>query len=130
MSGTDAGPGSGEHAARLQALMDQRRYREALNLARELHSTQPDNVALAGLVVDLEAACHWSMLPLWPTHRFGQTGAVVMLIVIVVGLQLLSQLGSRTLSGGVAAVVLLYLGYSWVWPKTLRKMLARPSRGG
>jgi predicted Zn-dependent protease len=105
------------------ALSEQGNDRGALRIAQELLRHQPDSAYLLGLVRELKARSHWSMLPLYPMRRWGWTAAIV---VTLVGITVV-RVGERTLPpalyGTLASVWLAYVIYSWTWPRLLRRWL-------
>jgi hypothetical protein len=109
----------------LQELVEQRRYGEALELARRELRADPANRQLAATVAELEATTHWSMLPMWPLFRFGWVGAVAVFGTLIVAMQLLRSLGGIASSASFSAVVLAYILYSWMWPPALRRLMRR-----
>ena len=108
----------------LMALIDQRRNREAHELAREMLRANPRDVHMLSLVKDLRVTTHWSMLPLWPMQRWGWYGVAG---VWLLGVGLSSMLGrvAPAMAGPFTLLWLLYVAYSWVWPTVLGRLLAR-----
>jgi tetratricopeptide (TPR) repeat protein len=105
------------------ALQDRGDTRGALRIAQELLRSQPDNKQYVQLVRELKSVGHWSLLPLYPMVKWGWGGAIAVWFIGIVGLRLLSQVASPAVVMTAAAVWLLYVIYSWVWPPLLRRLL-------
>jgi predicted Zn-dependent protease len=104
------------------ALQQRGDRREALNIARELLRAQPDNEGLVDTVKQLRLVTHWSVWPLWPVLRFGWGGSVAIWLLAVFGLNALRR-SDPELAGTIGLVVLAYVGYSWIWPPILKRLL-------
>lgn len=104
------------------ALSQAGRSREALRGAKELLRMQPDDPNWLENVRRLRFATHWSMLPLWPLHRYGWSASIA---VWLGGIVLVNVLGRTepSLAGTLSWVILGYAAYSWVWPPILRRLL-------
>jgi tetratricopeptide (TPR) repeat protein len=107
------------------ALEDRGDYRGALRLARELVRAQPDNVHLVGLVKELTAVTHWSMLPLRPFQKYGWGAVIAFWVGSVVLLDAVVDRFAPDVSGAATTAVLVFVGYSWVWPPLLRYWMRR-----
>jgi predicted Zn-dependent protease len=109
--------------ALVMALSEKGNDRGALRVAQELLRNRPDSPPLLKLVRNLKARTHWSMLPLYPLQRWGWTGAIVLTLLGIFGL----QLGERALRPSVFEALtwvwLAYVLYSWTWPRLLRRYI-------
>lgn len=104
-------------------LSNRHKYREALEIARELLRANPSDREIVDTVIELRVASHWSMVPLWPIQRGGWVGSAAMWAVAVFGVAAL-----RPVVGDVVALTLMssYLAlvvYSWTGPPLLRRWL-------
>lgn len=107
----------------LVALVDQRRYREALVLAQQLLRAQPDNKHFVDAVVELRAITHWLMWPAYPVVRWGWGASAA----IWAGALLLFGFlrGSNApIVGTLSLVYLVYCAYTWVAPSLVRRWVA------
>ena len=111
----------------LVTLAEERRNREALELARQLLRADPDNVDLVETIIELRVLTHWLALSLWPLTRFGWVGSAAMWAGAV-GIMQLGRHGS----GGAffmvfASLYLAYAVYSWVYTPVMTRWVR--SRG-
>jgi tetratricopeptide (TPR) repeat protein len=97
--------------------------RGALRIAQELLRHQPDSAQALGLVRELKARTHWSLLPLYPMRRWGWTGAMVVTLAGITAVRLGEHSLPPAVSGTVLALWLAYVVYSWTWPRLLRRWL-------
>ncbi len=97
--------------------------RGALRIAQELLRNQPDSQSLLTLVRNLKARTHWSMLPLYPLQRWGWTGAIVLTLLGIFGLQLGERSLPPTVFEALTWIWLAYVLYSWTWPRLLRRYI-------
>lgn len=97
--------------------------RSALRIAQQLLRHQPDSPHLLALVRTLKSRTHWSMLPLYPMRRWGWNAAIAITLLGIIGL----RAAERTLPPPVVTTLtwiwLVYVVYSWVWPRLLRRYL-------
>lgn len=112
----------------LMALIEQKRNREALALARQLLRASPDDDALVETVIELAVATHWLSWPLWPLQRFGWAASAFLWL----GAAVFAQVGRS--QGwpweGAAAFASVYLGYviySWTYTPLMTRWVR--SRG-
>lgn len=109
--------------ALIVTLQDRGDLRGALAIAQELLRSRPDSADYLGIVRELKAHAHWSMLPLYPMQRWGWGAIVALWVLFFVGIR---ALDGRVPSGVLAGITFLWLGYvvySWVWPAVLRKLV-------
>lgn len=108
----------------LAALTNAGRHREALRVSQALLLAQPNDPEYLRVTAELKAACHWSMLPLWPLQRWGWSAS----IALWMGGIALSQAATAfwpAASPWVIALVLGYVIYSWVWPSIIKRWVGR-----
>ncbi len=98
------------------------RSREALRGAKELLRMQPNEPQWLENVRRLRFATHWSMLPLWPLHRFGWGASIAMWIGGILVVRMLGR-DQPTLANTLSWIIFGYAIYSWVWPPLLRWLL-------
>lgn len=94
----------------------------AHRISQELVRAQPDNEHLVQMAQHLKLKSHWSLLPLWPLHKWGWGASFGMWL----GTLVISRSLSKTYpvaAGVFLVVVLVYVVYSWVWPPVLRRLL-------
>lgn len=100
------------------------RYRAAKRIAVELLKLYPNSREVLELVVQLDALSHWSMLPLWPLHRWGWAASGALYLIALVGLNLVRS--QAPLFSSVATYTLIgYCIYSWIYPPLLTRWLKR-----
>lgn len=106
----------------IAVLQAEHRYGDALEVMRGILHAAPDNQSVVEAMIDLRAASHWSVIPLWPLNRYGWVGSGA-LWAIAVGSFLLSRLFTPEYTGPLVTVYLVYVVYSWVWPPMLKRWL-------
>ena len=104
------------------ALSQAGRSREALRGAKELLRLQPNEPQWLQNVRQLRFATHWSMLPLWPLHRFGWAASVALWMGGIVAVRTLGR-SDPGLANTLSWVIVGYAAYSWLWPPLLRRLL-------
>src|SRR5690606_5749174 len=104
------------------ALQERGDLREARRLSSELVRLQPDNAGIAEIARHLKIATHWSMLPLWSMQRFGWGGSVGIWLAAVVGIRAAAN-ANPAVGGGLAALFLVYVIYSWTWPSLIKRLI-------
>ncbi|MFC0252741.1 tetratricopeptide repeat protein [Massilia consociata] len=105
-------------------LIQRGRYWSAKRIAVELLKAQPDSREALELVVEIEALCHWSVVPLWPLNRWG-IAATIGLWLGWMGTYKLLRTYAPEISGTATLVILGYCIYSWVYPPLLKRRLKR-----
>lgn len=105
------------------ALQERGRRREALRVSQELLRAQPDNPQLLENVKILKAATHWSMLPLYPIHRWGWPAVFALWAIFALGLPRIAPGLPPGIVLGITIFWVVYVIYSWVWPPLLRKRI-------
>lgn len=108
----------------LVVLLNAGREREALAIAEELVRARPNQPEFVNIVIDLRVRTHWFALPAWPLRRFGWTGAIVIYVVGIGGLQILSSVNSP-LTGLWLAVYLIWVVHSWTYVRILTPLVRR-----
>lgn len=103
-------------------LHERGRYREALNILRELLRLDPANERLVTLVVELRRDAHWSMVPLRPFQRLGYTEGLSAIALAGFGTL---HLGTSPASRAVGLGTLAFALYGAVWPRLLKALIAR-----
>ena len=107
----------------LLVLYEQKKYREALRLAKELLRCDPGNESLVEMIKELRILTHVTMIPLMPSIKYGWHASAVMYIIAIVAF----YAALKYLPGGVASRVisgwLLYVLYSWFYPPILKRIL-------
>jgi tetratricopeptide (TPR) repeat protein len=94
----------------------------AKQVAYELVRAQPDNEQLVDIARQLKIKGHWSMLPLWPIHKWGWGASFAIWILVIVISRALGKVNPAA-AGVFVGVMLVYVLYSWVWPPLLRKLI-------
>lgn len=96
--------------------------RGAYRVARALVTAQPDNTNYVAAAAELRFTSHWSMLPLWPMQRWGWSASIAIWLLVLFAIQ-----GFARIDGNAAAALtlvwLVYVIYSWVWPRLLRRWI-------
>jgi predicted Zn-dependent protease len=106
------------------ALNDRGDQKGAFRIAQELVRAQPDNPEFVRLAMELKAATHWTMLPLWPMMRWGWAASVGLWVTGIVAVQVMARI-NPAVAGILVIVIVLYAIYSWIWPPILRRWIAR-----
>lgn len=110
----------------IAVLQSEHRYGEALDVMRGILHSIPDDGSIVEAMVELRAASHWSVVPLWPLNRYDWLGSG-MLWAFAVGSFMLSRVYAPDLTGPLVTIYLVYVVYSWIWPPLLKRWLR--SRG-
>ncbi|SFU34952.1 tetratricopeptide repeat protein [Pseudoduganella namucuonensis] len=105
-------------------LINRGRYWSAKRIAIELLKARPDSREALELVVEIEALCHWSVVPLWPLNRWGTAATITLWIGWILVYKLLRSYAPQV-SDIAATLILAYCVYSWVYPFLLRRWLKR-----
>ncbi len=100
------------------------KYRAAKRIAIELLKQNPGSREILGLVVELDALSHWSMLPLWPFNRWGWAASVVLWVAMVAVFSGAGNLAPHIL-GPLNIFLIGYCVYSWIFPPLLKRWLKR-----
>lgn len=110
----------------ITVLQSEHRYGEALQVMRGILRSMPGDESIIKAMIELRAASHWSVMPLWPLNRYGWIGSGG-LWAAAVGSFLLSRALAPEFTGPLVAIYIAYVVYSWVWPPLLKRWLR--SRG-
>lgn len=115
-----------ENTARLLIthLISRGQYRAAKRIAVELLKLYPHSRQVLELVVQLEALSHWSMLPLWPLHRWGWGASIAFYVLTLLLLNSLSHV-NPAITLPVSYALLGFCAYSWVYPSLLTRWMKR-----
>jgi tetratricopeptide (TPR) repeat protein len=105
------------------ALQEGGRTREALRISQALLRAQPDHPLLLENVKALKLATHWSLLPLYPIHRWGWPAVFALWAVFAFGLPRVAPGLPPGVVSGITIFWIAYVVYSWVWPPILRKLI-------
>jgi tetratricopeptide (TPR) repeat protein len=105
-------------------LLKRGRYWSARRVAATLLQAEPDSREALALVVEIDALCHWSVIPLWPLNRWGIAATIALWAGSMVAFRLLRTYAPQ-LAGGATIAILVYCAYSWVYPPLLRRWLKR-----
>lgn len=105
-------------------LIKRGRYWSAKRIAVELLKARPDSREALALVVEIEALCHWSMVPLWPLNRWGIAATIGLWLGWMLVYKLLRNYAPQV-SEPAAIFLLGFCVYSWVYPPLLRRWLKR-----
>lgn len=105
-------------------LLNRGRYWSAKRIAVELLKAQPDSREVLTMVVEIDALCHWSVIPLWPLNRWGIAATIALWLGWVLGYKLLRSTVPQV-AEPAAAFMLGFVVYSWVYPPLLRRWLKR-----
>jgi tetratricopeptide (TPR) repeat protein len=106
-------------------LVDQGKYWSAKRIAIELLRAQPGSAEILGLVVELEALSHWTMIPLWPFNRWGAAATIGFFLLTLFGLTQLGRYVGREAMSTINISLLGYVVYSWIYPPMLKRWLQR-----
>lgn len=107
------------------ALEDQGRKKEALRILQELLSQNPNDDQLVDAVIALKVATHWSTIPLLPMQRYGWTASAVIFVAYVALATFVLPALPPLMAGVFVAVFLLYVVYSWTYPRFLMWLFRR-----
>jgi tetratricopeptide (TPR) repeat protein len=99
-------------------------FHAALQVAQELLRADPGNKDVLDIVLDLRAAAHWTMQPLWPLQRWGFLASFILWLGGIVVFSVVARFSDEA-SGFILMVLLTYVIYSWVWPPILRRWIVR-----
>jgi tetratricopeptide (TPR) repeat protein len=105
-------------------LINRGRYWSAKRIAVELLKARPDSREALELVVEIEALCHWSVIPLWPFNRWGIAATITFWLAWMLVYKLLRSYAPQV-SGPAVVFILGYCVYSWVYPSLLTRFLKR-----
>ncbi|NHZ87862.1 tetratricopeptide repeat protein [Massilia sp. CCM 8733] len=105
-------------------LVHRGKYRAAKRIAIELLKLNPGSREILGLVVELDALSHWSMLPLWPFNRWGWAASVVLWVTMVAVFSGAGKIAPHIL-GPLNIFLIGYCAYSWIFPSLLKRWLKR-----
>lgn len=105
-------------------LLKRGRYWSARRIAIALLQAQPDDRDALTLVVEIDALCHWSVIPLWPLNRWGIAATIALWVGWMVSYRLLRTYLPQA-AGAASVVILAYCVYSWVYPPLLKRWLKR-----
>ena len=107
------------------ALEDQGRKKEALRILQELLSQDPNDEQVVDAVITLKVATHWSTIPLLPMQRYGWAASAVIFVAYVALATFVLPALSPLMASAFVAVFLLYVAYSWTYPKFLGWLFRR-----
>jgi Flp pilus assembly protein TadD len=103
-------------------LQSEHRYGEALDVMRGILHSAPDDGSIVEAMVELRAASHWTVAPLWPLNRYEWLGSGA-LWAAALGSFLLSRRFAPDLTTPLLTFYIVYVVYSWVWPPLLKRWL-------
>ncbi len=107
----------------LIVLYEQKKYSEALRIAQELLRGDPQNEMVVNMIKELRVLTHWTMLPLFPSLKYGWHASAVLWFVAIIAFQLSSHFSSQMATLALVYGWLAYVLYSWIYPPFLRKVL-------
>lgn len=107
-------------AEAVDALMEQHRYREALELGQDLLRSWPDHPTLARILIEAKVASHPLAWPAWPSRRWGWSFSVGVWVAVIVGLRLVPKPWPAWLPWLLLAY-LVWVVHSWVHAPLLRR---------
>ena len=107
------------------ALEDQGRKKEALRILQELLSQDPSDEQVVDAVITLKVATHWSTIPLLPMQRYGWAASAAIFVAYVAVATFVLPTLPPLLASAFVAVFLLYVVYSWTYPKFLEWFFRR-----
>ncbi len=94
---------------------------EALRVARNLLSMQPDNEHIVEAVIELTHKAHWSMYPLRRVEEYYPATVGIGLVgLALVGMENTSPTGQI-----IGAGLVLFTLYAWVWPPVFKYLVTR-----
>ena len=105
-------------------LINRGRYWSAKRIAVELLNARPDSREVLALVVEIEALCHWSVVPLWPFNRWGTPATIAVWASWILLYNLLRTQAPQA-AAPAAVTMLAYCAYSWIYPPLLTRWLKR-----
>jgi predicted Zn-dependent protease len=105
-------------------LVNQKRYREALQIAQQLLRYDPNNTALVDDLVELRVHTHPTAILRAPFVKWGWFGSVALWVIAIVTVRILARVNVTAALVFVAAYIGLCL-YSWIHPPMLRWWIRR-----
>jgi predicted Zn-dependent protease len=106
------------------ALMEQHRYREALDVGRQLVRADPTNQELIEAVAHARLRTHWFALPAYPFYRWGWRFSAFAWLGAVLLLRGPTLRASAWLAP-LATLYLLWVLHSWLHAPILRRVLLK-----
>lgn len=107
------------------ALAAQGQVREAERFLGSAARLDPSEHAITDAARSARLLTHWLLAPLWPLKRFGPVKVWLAAMAIML---LLYQVGSEPLLAVFALVYVVFVIYSWVVPRLLRRWLQHRHR--
>jgi tetratricopeptide (TPR) repeat protein len=105
-------------------LVKRGRFRAALQVSQELLRAEPHNKDVLDIVLDLKAAAHWTMLPLWPLQRWGYVASFIIWLGGIVVFSIVVRYDEEA-GGSLILALIVYVIYSWVWPPIVRRWIVK-----
>lgn len=106
----------------LVVLYEEKKYRQALRIAKELLRNDPNNKYILFMVKELTMMSHITMIPLWPSIKYGWHASTFLWIVGITA----CYLSVKYLPDRIAPIILggwfLYILYGWIYPPILKKI--------
>lgn len=99
------------------------RLREAQSFIEQSVRYAPDDKGVIADAKEMKVFTHWSTLPLRPLYRIGRFAQVGQWSAVVASIIVFRNANAGTLALALAALCLVYVVYSWVWPLLLRRIL-------
>ena len=101
----------------LTVLLEQKKFRESLRIAKELVRSDPADESTAAIIKKLRVVTHPTMIPLMPLNKYGWHASALMWVAILIICYAASDYPVITYGW------LLYVLYSWVYPSILKKII-------
>lgn len=114
--------GADRLATLFAVLANERCYREALEIGRELLRLDPGDEELVEALVELRAVTHWAAWPAYPFVRWGWAASAVIWVGAMISVRLLAAVDTRA-AAILAFAFLAYVIYSWTFMPILRRWL-------
>ncbi|WP_437967954.1 hypothetical protein WMF04_01045 [Sorangium sp. So ce260] len=99
------------------------RYRDALEVAKEVVRATPDDPDAIRAVIELGARAHPLALPAWPLQRFGYFASIGLWIAVAVTVSIALEARSFSLAAWVGGLWVVYAVYAWTYLPLLRRWI-------
>ncbi|WP_437813686.1 tetratricopeptide repeat protein [Sorangium sp. So ce1078] len=99
------------------------RYRDALEVAKEVVRATPDDPDAVRAVIEFGARAHPLALPAWPLQRFGYFASIGLWIAVAVTVSIALETRNFSLAAWVGGFWIVYAVYLWTYLPLLRRWI-------